>query len=595
MWRAGRPRRRLLSIFAVVGAVFLLFVGRIAFLQTGSSSALSAFGAEQRTRDQTIAADRGVIFDRDGHELVISVPATTIWANPKLIVDPIDAAGKIGTVLGRSPEWMDALARTLSKVDRDFVYVARALSDDQASAVTALQIKGIGWYDEPTRMYPAGDVGKSLLGKADVDGVGIAGLEKQYDELLKGTPGSIVREIDGEGRSIPTGRRELVNPIPGQDLRLTISRPLQYQAEQALIEQVARLGARAGIAIVMDSKTGEIYALANVKRNPATGAVTADAVGGAGTAETVSVSSANLAAVEMNEPGSVAKVITIAGALNEGTVKPDSYFHVPGYLDFDGGPNKKGGVRLKDAHSHEPEDMSVDKILGVSSNIGTYMVMKTIGAKRHEEYMRAFGLGSVTAVGFPDEVAGIVHDSDNYHGTEAVTVAWGQGVTASSLQLAAAINVIANRGTYVAPKLVKSVIDASGEMIDTPASQTHRVISEQAASDMTGMMQTVVCKGTGKEARVPGWDVAGKTGTSYKAQPNGTYKDKNGNNVYFASFVGFFPAKDPQVTVLVSIDEPPFDGDRYGGKVAAPVFTEIARATINQLRIPPPLSGGCDA
>jgi cell division protein FtsI (penicillin-binding protein 3) len=427
-------------------------------------------------------------------------------------------------------------------------------------------------------MYPAGDVAKSLLGRVNVDGEGTAGLEKQYDSLLTGVNGLKVREIDGEGRSIPTGKRVLEQPVPGQDLVLTISRPLQYQAEQALIDRVTLLGARGGQVIVGNTKTGEIYALANVRIDEETGEVRG--------------SSKNMAAVDANEPGSVAKVITIAAAMNEGTVTTDSYFQVPGYLEFDGGASR-GGITLKDAHPHDLEDMSVETILGASSNIGTYRVMQTIGVSKHEQYLRAFGLGARSALGFPDEQKGIVHEASTLRGTEAVTVAWGQGVASTAVQLWAAINVIGNKGRYVEPKLIKSIIDAKGSIIDTPPSATREVVSESVADDMTRIMQTVVCKGTGKKAQVPGWDVAGKTGTSYKAQPKGGYKDENGRFVYFASFVGFFPADDPQVTVLVSIDEPPAGGDRFGGTTAAPVFTEIARAAINQLRIAPPVSGGC--
>ena len=559
-------------MFVVVSAIIVAVLGRVALLQTGQGTTFVDFGSQQRTRDEVLIADRGVIFDRDGQQLVMTVPATTIFADPKLITDPAGTAAALATTLGFTPVGYEHLLKDLTK-DKDFVFVAREIDDQAAKAVKALGLKGIGSYDEPTRMYPAGDVAKSILGRANVDGDGIAGLEKQYDDLLKGTNGTTVRELDTHGRSIPTGKRVTQAPVAGEDLRLTISRPLQYQAEQALVEKVTALKARGGQAIVMATKTGEMLALANVKRDPLTGETT--------------VSSANMAAVEANEPGSVAKVITIAAAINEGTVKRDSYFQVPGSMKFD------GGIILRDAHPHGTEDMSVEKILGASSNLGTYKIMQTIGVAKHEEYMRAFGLGTVTGLGFPDEQKGIVHDSAKYRGTEAVTVAWGQGVSSTALQLVSAVNVIANGGTYVAPKLIKSIIDRGGKMVDTPPSATHPVISKSAADEMTTMMETVVCKGTGKAARVPPYSVAGKTGTSYKAQPNGTYFDANHNHVYFASFVGFFPADDPQVTVLVSIDEPPFDGDRFGGVTAAPVFTEIARAAINQLRIAPPVTGGC--
>ncbi len=572
VWRAGRPRRRLLTVFWVVALVLLGLVARIALLQTTEADQYVAFGEAQRTKEAELTAERGVIFDRDGDELAISVPATTIFANPSLVIDPAGTAAALGPMLGLTPDEQTSLATDLAK-DRQFVYVARQIDDVTAEAIQNLNLAGVGWYDEPTRVFPAGDLARGVLGRTDVDGRGVGGLEKQFDAELTGEPGKLVRERDGNGRSIPMGKRILEQAVPGDDLVLSISRPIQFAAEQALMEKVNEIGARGGTAIVMDSATGEIYAMAGVRRDKESGEV--------------HVSSANIAAVDAYEPGSVAKVITVAGALNEGTVVPESTFDVPGQqLFYD--------TVLHDATDHGLETMTVARILAKSSNLGTIAVSQSMGEAKQEEYMRAFGFGTPSDLGFPGESTGILRPHEEWRGTERVTVAYGQGVAATAIQLIGAVNTIANGGSYVAPKLVRSTIDEQGDEHATPASPTHEVIRPEIADQMNVIMRNVICAGTASRAKVPGFTISGKTGTGYKAQPNGTYFDENGHKAYYASFVGFLPAEAPRVTILVSIDEPPADGPRYGGDTAAPVFTKIAEVAINQLDIEPPTAdGGC--
>ena len=572
MWRAGRPRRRLLAIFWIVAVILLGLIARVALLQTAESDKYVAFGEAQRTEEAELTAERGVIFDRDGDELAISVPATTIFANPTLVVDPAGTAAALGPMLGLTPDEQVSLADDLAK-DRQFVYVARQVDDVTAQAIRNLDLAGVGWYDEPTRVFPAGDLARGVLGRTDVDGRGIGGIEKLYDAELTGEPGRLVRERDGNGRSIPMGKRILEQAVPGDDLVLTISRPIQYAAEQALVQKVAEIGARGATAIVMDPATGEVYAMAGVRRDNETGEIR--------------VSSANIAAVDAYEPGSVAKVITVSGALNEGTVTPDTSFDVPGEkLFYD--------TVLHDATEHGLQAMTVARILAKSSNIGTIFVSQSMGVAKQEAYMRAFGLGSRSGLDFPGESSGILRPHEEWQGTERVTVAYGQGVAATAIQLVSAVNTIANNGTYVAPKLVRSTIDERGDEHPTPPSETHPVIRPEIAQQMNVIMRNVICAGTASRAKVPGFTIAGKTGTGYKAQANGTYFDADGNKAYYASFVGFLPAEAPRVTILVSIDEPPASGPRYGGDTAAPVFTKIAEVAINQLGIEPPnASGGC--
>jgi cell division protein FtsI (penicillin-binding protein 3) len=300
------------------------------------------------------------------------------------------------------------------------------------------------------------------------------------------------------------------------------------------------------------------------------------------------VTNGNFAAVDAYEPGSVAKVITVAGALDAGAVTPDTTFTVPWRKQY-------ADDLLKDSHEHPDLDLTVSDILTESSNIGTIMVQQALGRYEHHKYMTDFGLGERTALDFPGESDGILKEPDELWGSERVTVSYGQGVSSTSLQLAAAVNVIANDGIYVAPKLVRAVVGPDGAQTSAPDAPSRRVVSEQAASQTAAMMQRVVCEGTATRAQVDNLPIAGKTGTAFKAAPNGTYYNEQGQRIYYSSFVGFFPANDPQVTVLVSVDEPPAGtNDRFGGTAAAPVFAALAPTLIHELGIQPaPGSMGC--
>ena len=375
------------------------------------------------------------------------------------------------------------------------------------------------------------------------------------------------REVAPGGRSIPGSETVTAQPVAGDDLVLTLDRSIQYSTEQVLLEQVAAIGAKGATAIAMDTDTGEIYSMASVRRDDETGAY--------------GVTSGNFAAVDAYEPGSVAKVITIASSLSEGLVTPETSYVVPWRKQY-------YDDLLKDSHQHPDEVMSVAQILTESSNIGTIFVQQEMGRERHREYMAAFGLGSKTALDFPGESSGILKEAKDLWGSERVTVAYGQGVSSTSLQLVAAVNTIANRGTYVAPKLVKATVGPDGSVVETTPSEARSVVTEQAAVQTTEMMRNVVCYGTATRAQVDGLSIAGKTGTAFKAADNGTYFDDDGNRIYYSSFVGFFPAENPQVTVLVSVDEPPAGtDDRFGGTAAAPVFAELAPTLIHELGIVP--------
>lgn len=579
-FKAGDARRRLFAVFALAAIVFGAIVVRVVQLQTIGASELQAAGRNQRTTQLILKAQRGVIFDRNGDELAMSIPSTTVTANPKYVTDPVGTVAALSMVLDLSPEKQESLRAAFTAQDRAFVYVARQISDADAAVLAELDLNGVDLVAEDKRIMPTGEVGRSVIGRTDPDGAGTAGIELQYDSVLTGVDGEMVRQHDRRGRSLAGTETTSVDPVPGQDVVLTLDRSVQHVVEQQLLIQVQSLGARGGTAVVLSTKTGDVIAMASVRRNDETGEY--------------SVSSGNLAAVDAAEPGSVVKAATIAAAMNEGVVTADTPFEIPWRKQY-------SDTMLHDAEQHPTEVWPVSRILAESSNIGTIEVMLRMGDSRGERkerlhaYLQAFGLGEKTALDFPGESGGLMKDWTEWEGAEQYTMSYGQGLASTSIQLAAAINVIANGGLYVAPRLLSATIGPDGTITEAPVSATHRVVRSEVASTVTEMMGQVVCSGTAKRAQVEGLSVAGKTGTGLKAQPNGTYLNERGERTYYASFVGFFPAEDPQATVLVSIDEPPgADGQetRFGGTAAAPVFARIAPTIMREMKITPPAAGG---
>ena len=573
--KSGSPRPRLLVALVVLSLLLIAIVARVVMLKTSDAESFRSAGAQQWTRTTEIIARRGTIFDRHGNELAMSVPAAAISINPKLIENGPATVQLLDDLLGLSDEKVADVLAEIEAADRGFVYVARQVDASIGDQIAALNRPGINVDAETRRELPGGATGQTVLGRTNIDGAGIAGLELQYDDVLTGTGGELTREIAPGGRTIPGSEVVSQQPVSGDDLVLTIDRSIQFATEQVLIDRVGEINARGGLIVVMDTETGEIYANASVRRDAETG-------------EPV-VTSGNFVAVDSYEPGSVAKVITVAGALNEGVVTPDTTFEVPWRKQY-------YDDLLTDSHEHPTEAMKVSDILIESSNIGTIAIQERMGRFVHHDYLTAFGLGAVTDLDFPGESPGILKPADELWGSERVTVAYGQGLSSTPLQMVSAVNTIANEGVYVAPTLVRATVGPDGTTTEVPPSATRRVVSEEAARQTAAMMQEVVCRGTASRAAVEGLPIAGKTGTAFKAADNGTYYDENGDRIYYASFVGFYPADDPQVTVLVALDEPPAGtGDRFGGTAAAPVFADLTPTIIHELGIQPAEgSVGCE-
>lgn len=529
---------------------------RLGQVQGLSSGRYAAVGLSQRLRKIDLPADRGAIFDRDGRDLALSVPRWTITANPRLVNDPLAEAQALGPILN-----IDELTlRDLLSKDRAFVYVARRVTDDAYNQVKALGLPGLEYVQEPTRVLPGGDLAAPVLGMVGTDNEGLSGLEVQFDKILTGKAGWRVLEKDPSGTPIAGGDRGEVAPVQGDDLVLTLDRSLQYETERSLSAEITSAHAKGGMAIVMQTKTGEILSMANLVASPD---------GSVGPAPK------NMTLNNVYEPGSVNKLITISGALEEHAIKPDDRLMVASTI--------KVGDHL--FHEHEPhptQEWSITDIVANSSNVGSIMIGQKLGKEKLDHYMRAFGFGKKTGLGFPGESAGLLLDPKKYSGTSMGTIPIGQGIAVTALQMLAAYNTIANGGVYVAPKLVKATVDGNGDQHSTADSPTHRVVSAMTAKQMTAMLAEVVRVGTATKAHIDGYTVAGKTGTARKPlEGRRGYQE----GAYMSSFAGFVPAERPELTAIVILDEPT---PIYGGLVSAPVFAQVAQYGLREFRIPPP-------
>lgn len=540
-------------------AMLMAFAGvsvRLTHLQLLAPEAHAERGMAQRLRTVELPAQRGSLFDRNGNELAMSVPQQTVWADPRLVTDPTTTAAELAPVLD-----MDE-AKVLERLvggDSRFVYLARQIDGDRAAAVESLDLDGINLREEPRRFRPAGDLAAGLLGEVDVDGGGVSGLELQYDERLVGEPGELLVERGAAGGTIAGGEKRLQPAVRGDDLVLTIDRSLQYEVERSLSQQVVTTDADGGMAVVMDPRSGEILAMASVEAEPgATPGPTAD----------------NATLTDVFEPGSVAKVVTFGAVAEEGVAEPDDVMVVPDSL-------RVGPKTFTDSSSHPTEPMTVAEVLGQSSNVGTIMLAREMGKERLGGYLGRFGFGEPTGLDFPGETPGIIPPVEDWASTSIGSIAIGQGIAVNAVQMLGALNVMANDGVRAQPRLVRSVVDPSGEEHPVAAAEGARVVSEETAAKMATMLEAAVSDGTGLNARVEGYTVAGKTGTARK--PSTEFRGYE-SGAYTSVFAGFVPAEDPQLSIIVILDEAhPY----YGGVVAAPVFAEIAEYGLRLLSVPP--------
>lgn len=558
--------------------VYLLLIGAVGYrlvsVQVLDAERYASLGEKQRERTIELNARRGRIYDRNGDVLATSVDAATVYADPRayrsrpgpdgLQVPPAGDAAEVAATLAPLLERdADEIERRLRK-DAHFVYLARQLDRSLGERIEELALPGVGILTEPKRVYPNGPLSSHVLGFTGIDGDGLSGLEVQYDPLLAGDPGSLVLEQAPGGLSIASAGRQLTPPQPGTDLVLTVDREIQHVAETAAAAAVERHDAAGASVIVMDVGTGEILAMANAPSfDPNDLRTTDDAL------------RRNRAVTDMFEPGSVQKAVTAAAVLEEGVAGPDTVYDVADTLQV-------GRKTFSDDHRHPTQPMTVAEIIEQSSNVGTIKLAHGLGADRLARYLDAFGYGEALGVGFPGESAGSFPPVDQWSNTSLPTIAIGYGVAVTLLQATSVYATIANDGVAVQPRMVRGTVAEDGRLTPSPPAATHRVIGAETARQLRRMLGLVVDgeRGTGSRAAIPGYDVAGKTGTARKP-----LTDARGySNDYIGSFVGFAPVDDPRLVVAVMIDDP---SPIYGGLTAAPVFEEVMSFALSHRRVPP--------
>ena len=561
--RRVNGRRRLLALLILSVLAFTAISGRLIVLQVLDAGSLDQAAARQRTTIIKLPATRGRIFDRNLGDLALSVPARAIYAEPRFIRDKRRTAGELARVLGMSRA---DIARRLAS--GSWVYVARRVPKARGDVVQRMKLPGIGVMVDVARRYPSGSVAAQVLGFVDVEGSGQAGIEQQYDGLLRGHPGRIQLERDPKGRAIPQGHRSLEPAEPGTDLVLTIDQHLQYVAEQSLQRAVRQHKARAGSVVVLVPRTGEVLAMANMP-----------------TFDPNRVSRSkpearkNRAISDVFEPGSTNKTITAAAALQHGVVTPKTETIVPDNVPLC--PEKT----FRDSHSHAPELMTFAEIVAKSSNVGTIMTARELGPERLYKAELDFGYGRRSGVDLPGESPGIVRPAQSWYCTDLGTNAIGQGVAVTVLQMASVYATVANNGVLRSPTLLRGTVDARGHLAKAKRRPGRRVLSVRTARTLSRILEGVVKDGgTGTAAALEEWRVAGKTGTARKPDNvRGGYRP----GAYVGSFIGYAPAERPAVVVAVVIDEP--TRGYYGGAVAAPVFREVARTALRRLGVAPTL------
>jgi cell division protein FtsI (penicillin-binding protein 3) len=562
--RRVNGRRRLLALLLLSMLAFLAISGRLIVLQVFDAGSLDQAAARQRLTVIELPATRGRIFDRNLDDLALSVPARAIWADPRLVTDRQATAARLGKLLGVPKAKLAARLALRSH----FVYLARRIPKQTGDVIQRLHPPGIFVEADVARRYPSGGVASQVLGFVDAEGGGAAGIEEQYDGLLRGHAGKIQLERDPQGRAIPQGRRSLEPAEPGTDLVLTIDQDLQYVTEQALAKAVHDHNAKAGSVVVMVPRTGEVLAMANVPSFDPNRI-----------ARSKPEARKNRAIADVFEPGSTNKTITAAAALEHGVVTPKTETIVPDNLPLC--PEKT----FHDSHSHAPELMTFADIVAKSSNVGTIMAARDLGRDRLYQAEVDFGYGRRSGVDLPGESPGILRPAKDWYCTDLGTNAIGQGVAVTVLQMASVYATAANNGVLRPPTLLRGTVDARGRLAKAERKPGRRVLSAHTARTLTRILEGVVEEGgTGTAAALDEWRVAGKTGTARKPDNvHGGYLP----GAYVGSFIGFAPAEKPAVVVAVVIDQP--TRGYYGGSVAAPVFKEVAGAALRRLGVVPTL------
>ncbi|MEV7146876.1 MULTISPECIES: penicillin-binding protein 2 [unclassified Streptomyces] len=591
--RLGSPRPRLRMVGFALTLVLMIFVGRLLQVQAVDAGAYAAKAEQNRYVVHTLAAERGGITDRNGVALAISEDAYDITADPTMFAakqlkvndGPEQAAALLAPILGKDQA---DLVKLLRPQNRDLRYVrlaARqtpqvwkqikdlktALTNKAATDHATVNVLA-GVFADPSsqRVYPNGDLAAGILGWVNADGKGGGGIEQQLDKELTGKDGKI-RYAQSGGREVPTAGSTETPAVPGADVELTIDRDIQWAAQNAISEQVKKSRADRGYVVVQDTRTGQILAMANSPGFDPNDLSTADAA-----------AMGNAALQDAYEPGSTAKVMSMAAVLQENAATPLTHVVVPNRLH-------RGDRLFKDDIDHETWHLTLNGVLAKSSNIGTILATGQLGRTQEQanqvlySYLRKFGIGGYTGLGFPGETRGILAAPAKWSTSQQYTIPFGQGFSINAMQAASVYSTIANGGVRVDPTLVRGSKGADGRF--TPAAQPkkNRVVSEKTARTLAEMLESVVDdeQGTGVKAAIPGYNVAGKTGTANRVDPaTGRYRG------YTSSFAGFAPADKPRITVYCAIQNATA-GSYFGGQICGPIYKQVMEFALKTLQIPP--------
>lgn len=538
-------------VIAGFAALALVLIGRVTFLQIFQFDYLSSEGANRQLRTVEIPAHRGDLLDRSGDPLAISTPIDTLWGVPhKLATQPAKML-EVARLLGLDGGELNKRILIADGKGREFMYVKRHVLPDVVALVQALNIEGLDVQREYRRYYPSGPAASHIVGFTGIDDTGREGLEMAYDEWLSGKAGARRIVQDRTGREI-TGLNVLKPAVTGKDLYLSIDRQLQYFADKALRDAIDKHDAESGSVVVMDTRTGEVLGMVNYPSyNPNNNG---DRTGG---------QQRNRGVTDVFEPGSTMKPFTIAAALESGDFKPEDLVYTsPGQYQI-------GKYEISDHKDYGWLDLN--GIVTKSSNVGISKIANQLVPEQMWSVFDEFGFGHPTGSEFPGEVAGYFNHSTLWHRSEQASVSFGYGVSVTALQLTRAYAALANDGVMPTVSFVKNDEPATG----------HQVIDASIARDVRGMLESVVINGSGKRAKVPGYTVAGKTGTAHRSQSGGYAEDR-----YASLFAGFAPATDPRLAIVVVIHDPKA-GEHFGGAVAAPVFAEVMSHALRLMGVEP--------
>jgi cell division protein FtsI (penicillin-binding protein 3) len=556
----------------------LAVVARLIDVQVVHAGTYQTAASLESTTTVNLPALRGGIYDRAGAALALSQPTDDVIADDFQVTHPLRYAQALSPLLGVPVATLTAMLRRHT----GYVVLAKQISQQNAGKISTDTFPGITLVDDSKRIVPNGNLAAPVIGFTNGSGAGAAGIEYGDNTKLAGTAGQEKLIESPSGVALPQSPvTDRVSSTAGTGLELTIDSQLQYESEQALAGAIETSQAQSGTAIVEDVKTGQVLSMASLVSTHPNAAVSATppavaSTGGVipiGPGDAVNEASSNLAVTQVYEPGSVFKLVTFSAALAEGLINPNSVFTVPDQINLD-------GSTFHDAEPHPTEALTATQILAQSSNIGTSEIAEQVGEQRLLDQVRNLGFGQYTGLGFPGESPGLLATAAQWEPTDYVSLPIGQVDAVNALQMLDAYNAVANGGVFVQPKLVEGKVSPNGAITKTPASPTHQAFSPSVDAALTSMLEQVVSTGTGTSAMVPGYTVAGKTGT---AQIPTQGQDSYVTGAYMASFVGFAPAVNPTLSIIVVLNRPT---PIFGGTVAAPVFSQIMSYALHRYDIP---------